>query len=73
MSFVDQSLVCTTLIFWKSWTYFTQGTGVRPYSGKVGDEDKDKIDMTYRVIADHIRTLTVAIADGGRPDNTGRG
>ena len=50
-----------------------QGTGVRPYTGKVGEEDKDKIDMTYRVIADHIRTLTMAIADGGQPDNTGRG
>jgi hypothetical protein len=29
--------------------------------------------MAYRVIADHSRTLTVALADGGRPDNVGRG
>ena len=29
--------------------------------------------MAYRVLADHARTLTVAISDGGRPDNTGRG
>lgn len=29
--------------------------------------------MAYRVIADHIRTLTIAITDGGRPDKTGRG
>jgi len=29
--------------------------------------------MAYRVIADHIRTLTIALTDGGRPDNTGRG
>lgn len=31
------------------------------------------MDMAYRVIADHIRTLTIAITDGGRPDKTGRG
>jgi alanyl-tRNA synthetase len=29
--------------------------------------------MAYRVLADHARTLTIALADGGRPDNTGRG
>ncbi len=29
--------------------------------------------MAYRVIADHIRTLTVSICDGGLPDNVGRG
>ncbi|XP_053625489.1 alanine--tRNA ligase, cytoplasmic isoform X2 [Plodia interpunctella] len=49
------------------------GTGVRPYSGKVGDEDSDGIDMAYRVLADHARVLTIALSDGGCPDNTGRG
>ncbi|XP_063358541.1 alanine--tRNA ligase, cytoplasmic [Cydia amplana] len=49
------------------------GTGSRPYSGKVGDEDVDGIDMAYRVLADHARTLTIALSDGGCPDNTGRG
>ena len=28
---------------------------------------------SYRVLADHIRTLTMAIVDGGRPDNVGTG
>lgn len=50
------------------------GTSVgRPYTGKVGDDDTDGIDMAYRVLADHIRTLTIAICDGGVPDNVGRG
>ncbi|XP_063838853.1 alanine--tRNA ligase, cytoplasmic [Ostrinia nubilalis] len=49
------------------------GTGARPYSGKVGADDVDGIDMAYRVLADHARTLTIALSDGGCPDNTGRG
>ncbi|PNY06046.1 alanyl-tRNA synthetase [Trifolium pratense] len=47
-------------------------TGARPYTGKVGPEDADKVDMAYRVVADHIRTLSFAIADGSRPGNEGR-
>lgn len=50
-----------------------QGTGARPYMGQVGAEDADGIDMAYRVLADHARTITLALSDGGRPDNTGRG
>ncbi|TNN71123.1 Alanine--tRNA ligase, cytoplasmic [Liparis tanakae] len=50
-----------------------KGTGARPYTGKVGAEDTDGIDMAYRVLADHARTITIALSDGGRPDNTGRG
>ncbi|XP_026487710.2 alanine--tRNA ligase, cytoplasmic [Vanessa tameamea] len=49
------------------------GTKVRPYTGKVGSDDTDGIDMAYRVLADHARTLTIALSDGGHPDNTGRG
>ena len=51
----------------------TQGTGARPYTGKVGADDVDGLDMAYRVLADHARTLTIAICDGGLPDNVGRG
>lgn len=48
-------------------------TDVRAYSGKFGADDKDGIDTAYRVLADHVRTLTFALADGGVPNNEGRG
>lgn len=48
-------------------------TGGREYTGKLGEEDVDGIDTAYRVLADHVRTLTFAISDGGVPSNVGRG
>jgi alanyl-tRNA synthetase len=49
-------------------------TGAAPYAGKVGRaEDPEALDMAYRVLADHIRTLTFSITDGGVPSNEGRG
>jgi alanyl-tRNA synthetase len=45
----------------------------REYRGGVGPkEDPDNVDMAYRVISDHIRTLCISIADGARPGNEGR-
>ena len=48
-------------------------TKARPYQGKFGEADVDGIDTAYRVIADHVRTLTFAISDGAVPNNEGRG
>jgi len=50
-----------------------KAAGCRAYTGKVGDDDKDFVDMAYRVVADHIRTLTIALTDGAVPANDGRG
>ncbi|XP_024193988.1 alanine--tRNA ligase [Rosa chinensis] len=61
-----------TDVFMPIFDAIQQATGARPYSGKVGDDDTDKVDMAYRVVADHIRTLSFAIADGSRPGNDGR-
>ncbi|MGN6386184.1 MAG: alanine--tRNA ligase, partial [Verrucomicrobiota bacterium] len=43
-----------------------------PRSGSTGDTEQEKIDVAFRVIADHIRTLTFSIADGILPGNNDR-
>ncbi|TSK67236.1 Alanine--tRNA ligase, mitochondrial [Bagarius yarrelli] len=44
---------------------------VSAYAGKTGEDDRGRVDMAYRVVADHIRTLCVCIADGVYPGMSG--
>ncbi|MBI4718205.1 MAG: alanine--tRNA ligase [Planctomycetes bacterium] len=48
--------------------------GPLPYGrGSVSTHDQIMIDVSYRVIADHLRCLTFALTDGAIPSNEGRG
>ena len=53
--------------------YEIAGEGVEKYKGRMGAEDIGNVDMAYRVVADHIRNLTIAISDGCMPGNKDQG
>ena len=61
-----------TDIFFEIFEEIKKLTGARAYTGKFKDEDKDKIDVAYRIVADHVRTSCIAIGDGVLPGTDGR-
>jgi alanyl-tRNA synthetase len=69
----DKSSNYATDIFTPLFEQIQKITGKRVYTDKYGKDDVDGIDTAYRVVADHIRLLSFAIADGAVPNNVGRG
>lgn len=49
----------------------SQGCGGPGYQGLIGEADVRCVNMAYRVVADHVRTLSVCIADGVYPGMSG--
>ena len=41
-----------------------QECGSLEYSGSVGSDENAQVDTAYRIVADHMRMMTVAIGDG---------
>jgi alanyl-tRNA synthetase len=62
-----------TDVFMPLFGAISEVTGAPAYEGKYGEEDPTKKDMAYRVVADHIRTLSFSITDGALPGPVGRG
>lgn len=48
-----------------------QRSKVAPYGGRMGAAPDAQVDRAYRVVADHVRTLAVCIADGVHPGMSG--
>uniref|UniRef100_A0A8V0Z612 Alanine--tRNA ligase n=1 Tax=Gallus gallus TaxID=9031 RepID=A0A8V0Z612_CHICK len=51
--------------------HYDHGCGGPRYQGLVGNADVGHVDMAYRVVADHVRTLCVCITDGIYPGLSG--
>mmetsp|Transcript_34158 Transcript_34158/g.71386 ORF Transcript_34158/g.71386 Transcript_34158/m.71386 type:complete len:993 (-) Transcript_34158:986-3964(-) len=69
----DKSSNYDTDVFGPIFDKLEELSKVGPYEGKLGEDDETLKDTAYRAVADHIRTLSFALADGAVPNNEGRG
>jgi alanyl-tRNA synthetase len=61
-----------TDVFTPLFTAIQKVTGTAAYGGTLAEYKTNQQDIAYRVIADHIRTLTFALTDGAVIGNDGR-
>lgn len=61
-----------TDVFTALFAKLSELTKKRPYEGKVGEEDDQEIDTSYRIIVDHIRTVCVCLSDDVVPGHNMR-
>ncbi|KAK2709984.1 alanine--tRNA ligase, cytoplasmic-like [Artemia franciscana] len=70
---IDQQKRSEEELFTSLFDAIEKGTNMPAYSGKWGAEDTEGIDMAYRIVADTIRCLTIALSDGEILGKTERG
>lgn len=58
-----------TDLFTPLFKYMCKEIKCKPYSGSLSDP----VDIAYRIVADHMRMVTIAIGDGVNPDGRGAG
>ena len=57
-------LSVSACLFHNLGAFVSQECRCAEYSGTVGSDERSRVDTAYRIVADHVRMMTVAITDG---------